>query len=81
MNDNKNELPKNKIGKIYNYIHNYIYIYLDIYIITYMWVCVYLNTHIYEVNNKLTITLASCCEVSNMCSQFLSLSPYGWQCL
>ena len=42
MNDNKNELPKNKMGKIFNYIHNYIYIYLDIYIITYMWVCVYL---------------------------------------
>lgn len=64
MNDNKNQLPKNKMGKIYNYIHNYIYIYLDIYIITYMWVYVYLNTHIYELDNKLTITLASCCEVS-----------------
>lgn len=64
MNDNKNELPKKEMGKIYSYIHNYIYIYLDIYVITYMWVCIYFNTHIYEVDNKLTITLANCCDVS-----------------
>lgn len=29
-----------------------------------MWVCICFNTHIYEVDNKLTITLANCCDVS-----------------